>query len=812
MEDYSKKMEMRYPGSIMERFRMHCRSAPNAPCLVTLRSSLTYEAVDDQSSTIQKLLHERGTKNSSHVVIIGARIPLLTVVLLGVMKAGASFTIIDPRYPQARIQQQIQYIAAQIVVHLQDVPLRFNYETMGLASTIEILRTDIESAFLNTTVNNKFDQPAVLAKSDDLLYINFTSGTTGVPKAIWGTHCPVTHFLQWQQSTFNVVPTDKVSVLSGLSHDPILRDLFLPLWAGAASHFPPEEVYQYPGRLLSWIRDSAITVIHLTPSLARFATIVSESPRKQIPTLRLAFFGGEPLEHIVTEPFRAHFPNCKMVNCYGATETPQVMAYHPIGTDELTSSNSRIPIGRGIDGVQILILREDNQIAGPTQKGEICIRTAYRAKRVEDINKQTSIQFQTNPLNINDNEDIIYRSGDIGELDDNGNVFVIGRTDKQIKIRGFRVDISEIEKQLTKISGVTIAEVLHKNIAGTQHLAIAYLSKASDSVTPDSIREALSDSLPEFMIPRIIQRVESIPLTPNGKLDRIALEEKLFGNHSALQHNLKQEKTPIEEVIHTLQQITGNQNIVPSTPLKSLDLDSLRAVEVCCGLQTLLGKTFSIGDIFSCKVVSDLLEPTSARILLPPTPIRARPSLCASAPVTSGASQREIQSKDAFFSRNESLFRGTLNRVLQLIARVAPDRLRVWLHRTRGVSISSNVSIGYDAIIETAYPHLVDIGEFVNIGMRVTIIAHFRGMTQLHSRASVILGNDSFIGPGSIILPNVSIGAGAVVTSGSVVTTNVEPMTMVQGNPARPIARCGIPLSRDYTYEQFLAALKPIKS
>lgn len=155
----------------------------------------------------------------------------------------------------------------------------------------------------------------------------------------------------------------------------------------------------------------------------------------------------------------------------------------------------------------------------------------------------------------------------------------------------------------------------------------------------------------------------------------------------------------------------------------------------------------------------------------------------------------------------EPIFSGFKNRILQMLARNAPGALslRPFLHRCRGAHIAKNVWIGYDAIIETAFPNLVTIKSGATIGIRAIIIAHFRGVDH-----GVVIEEDAFVGPGAIILPNVIIGKGAVVTAGSVVTTSVPPMTLVQGNPARPKARVGIPPSFGTDFGTFLSSLRPL--
>jgi acetyltransferase-like isoleucine patch superfamily enzyme len=155
----------------------------------------------------------------------------------------------------------------------------------------------------------------------------------------------------------------------------------------------------------------------------------------------------------------------------------------------------------------------------------------------------------------------------------------------------------------------------------------------------------------------------------------------------------------------------------------------------------------------------------------------------------------------------EGIFRGMKNRVLQMIARNAPGAtsLRVWLNRWRGVHIGRNVWIGYDAVIETSRPDLVTIRDGAAVQIRATIIAHF------HEQEGVVIEEDATVGAGAIVLPNVTIGHGALVTAGSVVTKSVPPKTMVQGNPARPIATFEVPLSMDISLKEFAKGLRPIR-
>lgn len=162
----------------------------------------------------------------------------------------------------------------------------------------------------------------------------------------------------------------------------------------------------------------------------------------------------------------------------------------------------------------------------------------------------------------------------------------------------------------------------------------------------------------------------------------------------------------------------------------------------------------------------------------------------------------------------ENIFRGIAKRLFQHLARILPGArtLRVWLHRARGVQIGKDVWIGYDVVLDTSSPHLIAIGDRASLGMRATVIAHFSQSQDFSETRGVKIGEEAFVGPGVIILPNVVIGRGAVVTAGSVVTKSVPPMTLVQGNPAVAIAKCGVPLTPAVTLKEFSRRLTPLPS
>jgi acetyltransferase-like isoleucine patch superfamily enzyme len=347
----------------------------------------------------------------------------------------------------------------------------------------------------------------------------------------------------------------------------------------------------------------------------------------------------------------------------------------------------------------------------------------------------------------------------------------------------------------------------------------------------ENIRKRLTADLPHYMVPNVITIVPQMPLTQNGKTDinelRKCLESKFLPSISNCAESVNARLSRVLNSVHALDGIKSNG---------ISEFNSLQAVDLCCAIEKEFNITIGISDVFKCKSLIDL-EKLLAQMSPAEMQAGQKPKTAQTSSSTSpnliqediGVIDRGARDLDTYFElfgnaqartqsprkgilpRNERFFVGLKNRVFQLLARVAPDDWRCKLHRKRGVRMGENVSIGYDSIIETAYPWLVRIGNHCNIGMRVTIIGHFRGMGDISKDSfSVDIQDFVFVGPGAIILPKVTIGRGAVVAAGSVVNSNVEALTLVRGNPARVIAKCGVPLSGRTSYQEFVANLTPV--
>jgi acetyltransferase-like isoleucine patch superfamily enzyme len=456
---------------------------------------------------------------------------------------------------------------------------------------------------------------------------------------------------------------------------------------------------------------------------------------------------------------------------------------------------------------QLLVLDEDLHLCGPEVEGQICIRSPYLAKEVLDPKGVPLEVFKQNPYS-SDTGDKIYPTGDFGVYRADGSVVCLGRRDKQVKILGHRVQLEEIEIALTAEPALLNYHLVSEadEFGGT---ILTLYAVSEGKLEPQSLKGRLKEKLPDFMVPQRIVQLREIPLTPNGKVDLARLKQA-ENQPGEAEKNGKGGPASLDSARARLLKIfspaTSHPALGSEENLLAAGLNSLQAITACCAIEEEFGITLSVQDLVECGNVNGLaarLQVGSAVQM----PSQVQRLAACGGPTPTPSREPHVR----LLPRHENVLVGTKNRMLQLLARIAPEVWRVKLHKWRGVQIGQDVAIGYDTIVETAYPWLVRIGNYANIGMRVTILAHFRGMAGREKGSySVDIQDYVFIGPHAVILPNVTIGEGAVITAGSVVNTDIPPMVLAHGNPAVPIAKCGAALAGETQYADFMRKLKPL--
>jgi amino acid adenylation domain-containing protein len=513
--------------SLVNRFLDRAAVFPDRVAVDDGAHEWSYAELERLTRELADQLRARGVRRGDVVGIYAHRSALFVLALLGVLRAGAAFCVFDPGYPALRLAQNLRAARPRFWI-------RIAAAGAPPESVLTLLAELVGERMIDLPLS--VDRQAPLPVADDVepvdidhdapAYVTFTSGTTGQPKCVVGTSRPLSHFLEWHCEQFGLTENDRFSMLSGLAHDPLLRDVFTPLWLGARLCIPQADEMLKPGYLAGWLHKCEISISHLTPAMG---TLVAETASRQLPALRYLFFGGDTLTTRVTALVHRVAPAAQVVNFYGTTETPQAMAWHRVDSASMVAADERaaetsvpVPIGTSIPDVQLLILNRAGGLAGVGELGEIFVRTPYLTLGYANDQKLTRDRFVANPF-TEDEQDRLYRTGDMARYRPDGLVEFAGRED-QVKIRGYRVELGEVEVVLGTHKDVRQCVVASFEESTGEHRLAAYLV-CTDETKPSTqeLRAHVGALLPDYMVPSAFVFLEAIPLTPNGKIDRRSL-------------------------------------------------------------------------------------------------------------------------------------------------------------------------------------------------------------------------------------------------------------------------------------------------
>ncbi len=609
LPDPKAPLEFVWNGSVQSRFAHHAALAPARVAVEHAAGSMTYGELEALANRIAQYLIARGIHREDCVAIYAERNAGLVAVLIGIMKAGAAFVLLDSAYPAANIAERIGIAAPKAWIDLTGRPLPDLIERALKALPLRArLGWDAAAGLDDQAWRQCADSPPMVTVAPhDLAYLVFTSGSTGAPKAIMGEHAPLSHFFQWHQDTSGLGPDDRFSVLSGLSHDPLLRDVLGALWVGATVVMPDAGRMGAPGYLADWLRSERVTVAHLTPAMADLLAIGRDAGAVDTwPTLKHVFLGGDVLTAGTASTLLRMAPRAELFNCYGTSETPQVMAIHRVIIDSDTQASQRVPVGRGIADVQLLVLNDASGLAGIGELGEICVRTPYLARGYLGDPLLTTARFVANPGTGN-RDDRMYRTGDLGRYRPDGSVEYHGRRDGQVKIRGFRVELGTIEHALRALPAIgEVAVVARRDESGANALVGYLVPQPGQSVDPSDVRRRLVASLPDYMVPGAFVVLAALPLTPNGKLDRGALPEPTA---TAPAGDVVGPRTVLETKLHAIwEHVLGRSGIGMHDNFFDLGGHSLLAVRVFAQMERVIGAKLPISVLFQAPTLAQLAQ------------------------------------------------------------------------------------------------------------------------------------------------------------------------------------------------------------
>ncbi|QSV67338.1 MAG: o-succinylbenzoate synthase [Aphanizomenon flos-aquae DEX188] len=543
-------LPFRWFGAIHESFEQQAERIPEKLALVSQDITFTYKQLNELSNQIAHYLLEHQLEGKL-VAIYAAFSPFLVVALLGILKAGAAFMVLNKDYPVTRLLRYCQLSDPKALICLE-VAGELPQALQEIAPKVQIHLPQqlhqVEEILGQYSITN----PDRIITPEQLAYVVFTSGSTGIPNGVVGTHSPVTHFIEWQIRTFKLNEEDRFSNLASIAHDILLRDVFTPLSLGATLYVPnPWDESSISLDLGEWMRVNKISVAHLTPPRGQLLTITNQP----LPDLRYLFFGGDKLPNSLVSQLQKLTVNLSCINFYGTTETPQGMSYYIISPQKISAI---VPIGQGIDDVQILLLDAHNQLVNIGEKGEIAVRTPYLCQGYLDNPILTQQRFITNPYTGN-TEDRIYKTGDMGRYLPNGDVEILGRRDNQVNVRGFRIELDELEGILLEY--LFVKEAVVKLIEeGEKQYLVAYVV-GREGLDLSLLQVYVNERLVNRVKLNIFVRLEAFPLTVNGKIDRQSLPKPDFSKREYIPPQTETESLLVslwEDVLQEKVGITDN--------------------------------------------------------------------------------------------------------------------------------------------------------------------------------------------------------------------------------------------------------------
>ncbi|KAL4932255.1 L-aminoadipate-semialdehyde dehydrogenase [Aspergillus undulatus] len=592
----------KFRGAIHDIFVENAQRHPDKLCVVETKSAtsahreFTYRQINEASNILGHHLVQAGVERGEVVMVYAYRGVDLVVAVMGILKAGATFSVIDPAYPPERQCIYLDVARPRALINIakatkdagelsekvrtfidENLQLRTEIPALALLDDGSLLGGSIDGQdVLARQVPSKSEPVGVVVGPDSTPTLSFTSGSEGRPKGVRGRHFSLAYYFPWMSETFKLTPNDKFTMLSGIAHDPIQRDIFTPLFLGAQLLVPAREDIQNE-KLAEWMRDYGATVTHLTPAMGQ---ILVGGASAQFPTLHHAFFVGDILIKRDCRSLQGLAPNVNIVNMYGTTETQRAVSYFEIPSFSsdggyLDTMKDVIPAGRGMLDVQMLVVNrfEPSRICAIGEVGEIYVRAAGLAEGYLGSPELNQKKFLTNwfvdPKTWSEKDaaesqgsnepwrefyvgprDRLYRSGDLGRYTPSGDVECSGRADDQVKIRGFRIELGEIDTHLSRHPLVRENVTLVRRDKFEEPTLVSYFVpdmskwaswleqkglKDDDSAEGmvgmlrrfrplrDDARDLLRSKLPTYAVPTVFIPLKRMPLNPNGKIDKPAL-------------------------------------------------------------------------------------------------------------------------------------------------------------------------------------------------------------------------------------------------------------------------------------------------
>ena len=564
--------------SVIELIGEHVRTHPQHTALEFGEQKLTYLEMDATSNRIAHYLREQGVGRETPVAVCMDRSLEYVVFIVAILKAGGAFVPIDPSFPSARIQYVLKDSEARILMtqaHLAATLPALEGVKVLVAEELEQISSSCPSTLPETQIH-----------PGDLAYIIYTSGSTGNPKGVLIEHRSLTNLVFAKNELFKISPEDRYLQQASYAFDFSVMNIFVTLCHGATLLTPDRATLLDPAKFKQYLSDKRITVSGTTPS---FSANLNYN-KAELPNLRLLIFGGEAftLGH-----HESSIGEIRFINAYGPTEITVAATMHEVSQHDI---GRKVPIGKPLKNYRVHILDKDLQPLPVGIPGELCVEGVGLARGYLKRPELTAEKFVH--AEIFGKEVRLYRTGDLARWLPEGNIEFLGRKDHQVKFRGYRFELGEIEAVISAVDGVNEAVVdIRDTAAGQTLVAFITLDKAIPDLTK-TLRTSLKASLPDYMIPTFFVAMDELPLSHTGKVDRKALEALDIHELSPEREGIAPQSPTEKRLAFIWQSILGVEKLSIHDNFFDLGGHSLLAPKLISKISQEFGSAFSLKDLF----------------------------------------------------------------------------------------------------------------------------------------------------------------------------------------------------------------------